>query len=505
MNVMKQKIMESNGVIPIIRANPIKKDVLSASQSSLSSPKSKDEVLSMLLKAVVTVDFQAVARLRRVAVDQGLRQVHYKVYTVLELMKLVKKNNWGLCRKHGMTYLYNAAYWIMLEHDDMKAFLGDVADKMGVPHIMAHDIDFRERLLKQFESSAHLQVQEPDGNKTLINLQNGTFEVHPDGFGLRGFSADDFMTYQLPFANDPEATAPIFMNYLNEVLPDKESQRLLAESCAYVFTNMNLEKALFLYGTGANGKSVFYNVLTGLLGPDNCCSYSLSSLTSSANGYSRAMLQNKLVNYASEISGQIDEGLFKQRASCEALEARHPYGRPFSITNYAKMIFNGNKLPITKEHTEAFYRRFNIIPFTQTIQPDKQDKELAHKIIATELPGVFNWILEGLSRLIKQKDFSPCAASEAMLTQYKLESDSVAMFMNEKGYKHTLDKSFMLSELYREYVTFCHEDGYRPVGKNGFSKRLIAAKFHVVRKNNGMIVYAALTPTEPLAAKKEGE
>jgi putative DNA primase/helicase len=149
------------------------------------------------------------------------------------------------------------------------------------------------------------------------------------------------------------------------------------------------------------------------------------------------------------------------------------------------------------------HRRFNIIPFTQTIPPDKQDKELANKIIATELPGVFNWILEGLNRLLTQKDFSKCTASEAMLAQYKLESDSVAMFMNEKGYKPSPDKSCLLSGLYREYVTFCHEDGYRPVGKNGFSKRLMTAKFHVVRKNHGMIVYAALTPIESVVAKKD--
>jgi len=118
---------------------------------------------------------------------------------------------------------------------------------------------------------------------------------------------------------------------------------------------------------------------------------------------------------------------------------------------------------------------------------------------------VFNWILEGLNRLLTQKDFSKCTASEAMLAQYKLESDSVAMFMNEKGYKPSPDKTCLLSGLYREYVAFCHEDGYRPVGKNGFSKRLMAAKFHVVRKNHGMIVYAALTPIESVVAKTDRE
>ncbi|HRQ86388.1 MAG TPA: DNA primase, partial [Flavobacteriales bacterium] len=78
---------------------------------------------------------------------------------------------------------------------------------------------------------------------------------------------------------DPEATAPKFQAYLDKVQPDKDRQMILAESVAHVFINtatLKLEKVPLLYGTGANGKSVFFDVVNALLGGDaNVSSYTL--------------------------------------------------------------------------------------------------------------------------------------------------------------------------------------------------------------------------------------
>ncbi len=112
----------------------------------------------------------------------------------------------------------------------------------------------------------------------------------------------------------------------------------------------------------ANGKSVFFEVVNSLLGgEENVSSYSLQSLTND-NGYFRAMLGNKLVNYASEINGNLETAIFKQLVSGEPVEARLPYGEPFTLTNYAKLIFNCNELPKDVEQSNAYFRRFLIIP-----------------------------------------------------------------------------------------------------------------------------------------------
>src|SRR5690625_7351258 len=100
----------------------------------------------------------------------------------------------------------------------------------------------------------------------LINLMNGTIEITPDKQELRDFQADDFLTYQLPFRYDPEAEAPRFEKYLNEVLPDEESQRAMAEFMGYIFTrNLKQEKDWILYGSERNTKSVMFDIIRSML------------------------------------------------------------------------------------------------------------------------------------------------------------------------------------------------------------------------------------------------
>jgi putative DNA primase/helicase len=219
----------------------------------------------------------------------------------------------------------------------------------------------------------------------------------------------------------------------------------------------------------------------------------LQSLTNE-NGYFRAKIANKLVNYASEINGNLETASFKQMASGEPIEARLPYGEPFILNEYAKLIFNCNDLPKDVEHTNAYFRRFLIIGFDVTIPEGKQDKQLANKIINNELSGVFNWILQGLDRVLKQKKFSKCEAVENARDDYEKKSDSVKMFIEDFEYKTSTDYT-TIRELYTKYKGFCIEDGFRPVNKSNFMKRLRHFKIIVERKSIGNVAYVTTDKT----------
>ncbi|GET28784.1 phage/plasmid primase, P4 family [Prolixibacter sp. SD074] len=401
---------------------------------------------------------------------------HYLILSVESILTLAHSNSWGLCRNHDFIYLFNGTHWKEIEKETFQKFLGEAAEKQGVKKFDARFFSFRESLFKQFLATAYLPTPEPDPGKVIINLKNGTFEITAHGTKLRPFESSDFLTYQLPFEYDPEAKAPLFETYLNRVLPDIERQRVLAEYLGFVFIKhgsqtLKEEKALILYGSGANGKSVFFEVVNALLGAENVSSYSLQSLTND-NGYFRAKLANKLVNYASEINGKLEASTFKQMVSGEPVEARLPYGQPFMLKQYAKLIFNSNELPKDVEHTNAYFRRFLIIPFDVTIPEDEQDKQLHTKIIENELSGVFNWVLDGLNRLLQQKRFSECEAARLAVEQYKAESNSVKMFLDESGYQPSPADYKLIKELYPEYRQFCIEDGMKPFSKRNFNKQL---------------------------------
>jgi len=446
-------------------------------------------ILRQLLDQIQPINFrEEVAALSE---SEKLSKKHFVITCIDKALQIATKNNWGLCRNNDSVYLYNGAFWNSIPTQDLAAFLGKAALKMGMDNFVARHFSFQEDLLKQFQVDAHLPKPERNKGVITVNLLNGTYEIAGAKQGLRPTRKEDFITYQLPFNFDPLAKAPQFQSFLDKSLPNVECQMVLAEFIGYLFIRtgtLKLEKVLLLYGAGANGKSVLFEVVSAMLGPENVSNYSLSHLTND-NGYFRAMIGDKLLNYATEINGKMQTDLFKQLASGEPVDARMPYGNPFTVTDYAKFIFNCNELPKDIEHVPAYFRRFLIIPFSVTIPDRDQDRALANKIINNELPGVFNWVLQGLSRLLDQKAFTHSDLINGQLEQFKKQSDSVQLFLEDEAYVPSITETVSLKELYGKYRNYCVECGNRYCAMRSFSDRLRANGFTIIRKSYGMVVF----------------
>lgn len=418
--------------------------------------------------------------------DMEARQKHIIVATIKYLLEFARERLWNLAKVYDYIYAYNTKFWQQLDKEDMKSFLGKACVKMGFPDYEVRFYEFKDKLFKQFLSDAHLPAPAPQVDKVLINLQNGTMEFQATGWKLRDFDPVDFLTYQLPFNFDQDASCPLFDKYLTEVLPDENSRLVIQEFAGYIFTNLNLEKMLMLTGPGSNGKSVFFNIISALVGKQNILNYSLGLFN---HEYNRAKLTNVLVNYSSEKGTDINADTFKALVSGEPIQAREPYGKPFTLYNKVRFIVNANELPRETEHTEAYYRRYLIIPFEVSITEEQRDIDLAQKIITKELSGVFNWLLKGLERIIAQKKFTQCDKSTKALADFRRQSDSVALFVDEFEYQSSDTIKFPVAGLYHKYKSFCLDDGYKPVGKNKFSQRLEKLGFVKCRNNNGSVAF----------------
>lgn len=425
-----------------------------------------------------------------------LQPKHFVMVTIDELKKHINRFHFGLSKHNGNIYAYNGNFWQKVEKEEFQDFLKNVALKFGVDKYNAKYHRTIDELHKQFLADSYYKAPQQDVNKVLINLRNGTFELSGKEKFLRDFNQNDFLTYQLNFDYDKEAKCPLFQNYLDKVLPNKDTQKLLAEYTGSIFLKngnslLKIEKVMLLYGSGANGKSVFYEVITALIGKENITSYSLQSLTNET-GYQRAKLENVLLNYAPEISSKMSPTIFKQLASGEEVEARLPYGEPFIMSNYAKFLFNCNELPKETEQTKGFFRRFIIVPFNVTIPEEEQDKSLHTKIIDNELSGILNWALEGLERLIDQQGFTQVDEVNEMLKQFKLESDSVAMFIDE-GYTKSTKGHYLVTKLYQNYREYCTSSGFVALNQKNFKRRLEAQNIEIKRTSAGMYVYVEST------------
>jgi putative DNA primase/helicase len=202
------------------------------------------EILNQLMKKVNLVNFREKAGLDD---EKKLQNCHFQIISIEHILELAIANQWGICRNHEFTYLYNGTYWSLCDSDELTSFLGNAAEKMGVDKFKAKHFNFRDQLYKQFIALSNLPKPEKMNESVQINLRNGTFEITPEGTKLKDFNPNDFITYQLTFEYDPERRAALFQTYLDKVLPDKQIQAILSEYLGYIFiqpSTLKLEKTL---------------------------------------------------------------------------------------------------------------------------------------------------------------------------------------------------------------------------------------------------------------------
>lgn len=422
--------------------------------------------LNNILSNIKPLDFASLKRS-----SDKVNVIDKYVHTIKNLCSIAQSSGTPIKYTNQSVYLYNGRYWSLVPKDTCEHFLGIVAEASGFDYSKANYYFTKSKLFKQLQAEAYCEPEKQDTLTTFINLNNGTLRVSTNGIEMNLHSADDNLHYCLEFDYDPSAVCPIFDKFLDEVLPDKEAQNLLLEYLGYIFIKgLKLEKVLVLLGKGANGKSVLFDVITALVGKHNTTNYKLSDITYDFK-YCRNQLENKLLNYDSDISSSVNASDFKVLASNEPISARDIYKPSKMIYNYAKFIFNTNELPDKgAESSDGYIRRFLILKFNVTIEESKRDVNLAKKIIANELAGVLNRALNGAQRVIAQKGFSYCLASEQAIREYQEEISPVKEFIRVKQYRASEEHRITLRDLYSEFQCF-YED-YNAIGFKQFSKEL---------------------------------
>jgi putative DNA primase/helicase len=453
-----------------------------------------DGVFSAIVESLPkTIDIRAEAGLAK---QDNPEMREYAVVTIDKIVETARCLGFDFRFSGNMLYVFNTQYWLKTDIKDNRqkisdaliSFVTESSTAMGMNSVKDRFHTYIDHLCKQFITMvSSSQIRRSKNDKTLINFKNGTLEIDDEGYNLRDFDRRDFLTYQLQFDYDPNAEAARWKRFLDEVLPpdndpDRSRQKVLAEYFGSCFTDLKIEKCLFLYGSGSNGKSVVFNVITTLFGKENVSCCSLKNLLS--DGSYLASIHNKLLNYSSETSPNVDAELLKTLASREPVDVRRVYEPPFSMEDYARLAFNANELPKQgKEYMYAFKRRLAIIPFDVKISPDKADPYLAQRIIQTELSGVMNWVLEGLSRLLKQGRLSDCELSDKAVDRYMAEGDIVAQWLEDRGWieDETLQpkQCKQLKELVLDFNEWCKKyDQNKTLGRDQLKKRL--AEMHYI-------------------------
>lgn len=325
-----------------------------------------------------------------------------------------------------------------------------------------------------------------------LTLQNGLFDLSK--YCLISHNKDIFTTNLLPYDYDPKAECPRFMQYLNEVfIEDKGIVEFIQEAVGYAFhKKLPIPAIFFLIGIGSNGKSVFIDVITNLYGEANTSSISLNSLT---NEYYLLELHNKMINVSSETptKRQFSSDIIKQMVAGDLVTGRQPHQLPKKFRPYAKHYLAMNETPSLEDNTHGMNRRIYLIEFPKVFSKDEMDTQLTEKLL-NELPGIFNWALEGYRRLkAREFKFNESKSMAVAKHNYQNKVDSVYSFINDKlDISETNEDEIKFGDLFQNYELYCLTEGCRnDLTKKGFKGKLIEKGIPVEKSSkHGNQVYA---------------
>lgn len=378
-------------------------------------------------------------------------------------------------------YCYTGTHWKLVNASQWKNFVRQVAQRCGVPESLCMDTSFMKKLFDAMAYSV-FDYRQPVERKdeVWLNLLNSTLELKADGtVVVRGHRKEDLFFYSLPYAYDPQAQCPRWQGFLNRVLPETNARTQLGEFMGYtLMSRHHLEKMLWMFGGGQNGKSTVLNVFEAMLGKENVCSFSLDQLTN--DPIVRWSFEHKLANMSRETGDRVNTSVMKRICSGEPITVEQKYVNPHETTAYGKVIMATNEFP-RPENTAAFFRRILILPFTACITDEEKDVLLTPKLL-TELPGILNWVLQLMPPLMRRGAFTPSESGRKALDNYMLESDNVRLFLSEM-----LEASEMPTHgqvIFDAYVEYCKNLHSHNLGRTKFYRHLDELTSAGVKRQN---------------------
>ena len=226
---------------------------------------------------------------------------------------------------------------------------------------------------------------------------------------------------------------------------------------------------MLLIGSGANGKSVFLEVLAALAGKYSVAGVSPNNLD---NEFHRAHLHGRLANIVTELpeGAVIDDAALKAITSGEVMTAAHKFRDPFDFRPYATCWFATNHMPHTRDFSDALFRRACVLTFNRRFEGVRKDPGLKDYLIQHELPGVLNLALAAIGEVLAGGPFAEPASMLQARNDWRLEADSVARFVDDRC---TLDGQVESGVLYNRYKNWADDEGVRkPASHRSFTQRL---------------------------------
>jgi putative DNA primase/helicase len=267
-----------------------------------------------------------------------------------------------------------------------------------------------------------------------------------------------------------------WFKFLKEVLVEDDVIALMQQAMGYLVSgDTSLQTILYFRGKSRGGKGNVLGVLDGLIGADNIGNPSLADLTMPSG---RQDLIGKSAAFIRDLNTDSRDTVSQGATHLASISS----GEPQSVFRKFKGAWNGKlkcrfvlagiSLPNFGDHATSLEPRLIVFPFPVSFA-GREDYELPDRL-ATELPGILNWCLDGYDLLqLNGRFYEPPACVKAKHDIIH-GSDPIRGLGNDRC---EFDPTFSIlkDDLFAESVAYCREIEARPYTKGVFCGKFMVA------------------------------
>lgn len=342
-----------------------------------------------------------------------------------------------------------------------------------------------------------------DTNPYLLNCENGVVDLKTGKLlpHDKRYMLSKNTHVNVDFNGKPKE----WLKAINGIFQGNEGVlSFVKKAVGYSLTGDTKEQCFFqCYGNGANGKSVFLNTISNVLG-DYAINAQVQSILAKGNGNGgnaspdiARMNGSRFVRTNEPNEGsRFDEGLVKQLTGGDIVTARFLYGEEFQFKSEFKMWIACNYKIVVRGTDKGIWRRMRLIPFEAEFEGKNEDKNLENKIKA-EYPQILAWAIQGCLEWQKEGLEMPDEIRIAT-NEYRDEMDIVRSFAKDR-IKMKPGNKIKASLIYTAYKQWARDGNEYMMSNQKFG--LEFAKKYVKRNVGGYIYYMDIDLKEADEAK----
>lgn len=339
------------------------------------------------------------------------------------------------------------------------------------------DRNKRKIMIQDARDFRFVSEEDFDRDPYLINLQNGTLNLKT--FEFRDHDPNDLLSKIANVVYDPDAISNDWIRFVDQVMQgDKSKIGYLQTIFGYSLTGLCIQDEFYLlYGsTTRNGKSTMLTAIGYVMGdygqimsPDTLAQRQRNN----PNNEELADLRGARFVHIEEPSKgmSLDSALVKNLTGHTPIKTSRKYEHTMTFSPEFKLFFATNYLPTVTDDTLFSSGRVKVVSFERHFEVEEQDRTLGSRLqSATNVSGIFNWMIEGLHNFYEHGTTPPTSVIEAS-NQYRSQSDKIGNFIEECLIE---DKTGGISgkTLYSHFMSWCRANGYRCENKKNFFESL---------------------------------